>query len=57
MKNAGRAGTELQRDVIALADAAGRELEPVSEDAATLVARVVRQEAVETVLLLAPGSR
>lgn len=42
VQDPGRPGPELQRHVVALADAAGGELEPLREDTATLVARVVR---------------
>lgn len=45
--------TELHWDIVALAYAAGGEAEPVGEDAAALVVRVVGQQAVQPVLLLA----
>lgn len=47
-----RGGPELHWDVVALADAAGGEAEPVGEDATALVVRIVGQESVEAVLLL-----
>lgn len=50
---AARRQPELGRDVVALADAARRELEPVGEDAAALVARVVCQQSMQSVLLFA----
>lgn len=48
-----RCGTELHWYVVALAYAAGGEAEPVGEDAAALVVRVVGQQTVQPVLLLA----
>lgn len=52
---AARRQPELGRYVVAFADAARRELEPVGENAAALVPRVVRQQSVQPILLLAPA--
>ena len=53
-----RAGgdAELHRQVVATTDAATREFEPVAEDASAFVVRVVGQQPVQPVLLLAPAT-
>lgn len=51
-----RRDPEVGRNVVAFAHAAGGEPEPVGKDAATLVPRVVREQPMEPVLLLAPAA-
>lgn len=53
VKNSRRSRAKLERYVIAFTDAASWEFEPVGEYASAFVARVVREEAMETKLLLA----
>ena len=50
---AARGDAEIERHIVTLADAAGRKPEPVGKDATALVVRIVGEQPVQSVLLLA----
>lgn len=53
VENSRRSRAKLKRYVVALADAASWEFEPVGEYASAFVPRVVREQTMKTILLLA----